>query len=287
MSTNAVQARTENDRVPTETRQAWDRIAPGYDRTNTETQMWLGNEALHRAGLRAGMRFLDVASGSGALTIPAARMGAEAFAIDQSPTMLELLGKRADREGLTVETRVMDGHALAFDDDGFDMAGSQFGVMLFSDMSRGIREMTRVVKPGGRVLVIAYGNPHQIDFLSFLVEAVRSVRPDFDGPPMDPPPLPFQLGDPEALRREFAAAGVKEISVETIVESTGFKTGEELWNWIVWSNPIVEEVLGHLELSESERGVIRETLDRMVRDRAQGSGSAILCNPINIGIGRK
>ena len=49
-----------------DTRAAWDRIAPGYDRTNTPTQMWLGEEGLKRAGLQPGMRFLDVAAGSGA-----------------------------------------------------------------------------------------------------------------------------------------------------------------------------------------------------------------------------
>jgi hypothetical protein len=84
-----------------ETRTAWDRIAPGYDRTNTPTQMWLGNEGLSRAGLRSGMRFLDVAAGSGALSIPAARIGAQVLATDQSPIMLALLDRRARKEGST------------------------------------------------------------------------------------------------------------------------------------------------------------------------------------------
>ncbi len=147
--------------------------------------------------------------------------------------------------------------------------------------------MTRVVKPGGRVLVIAYGNPHRIDFLAFLVGAVQSVHPEFNGPPMDPPPLPFQLSDPERLVRELTKAGLKDVDVETITESTAFKSGAELWDWIVWSNPIVEEVLGSLALNEGERRVIRQTLDRMVRERAGDDGSAILRDPVNIGIGTK
>ena len=155
---------------------------------------------------------------------------------------------------------------LTFDDDGFDMAGSQFGVMLFPDMPKGIREMTRVVKPGGRVLIIAYGDPHQIDFLAFLVGAVQSVRPDFDGPPMNPPPLPFQLSDPERLARELTKAGLKDVTVETITERTAFKSGAELWDWIVWSNPIVEEVLGDLKLSEEEKTVIRQALERAMAE---------------------
>jgi ubiquinone/menaquinone biosynthesis C-methylase UbiE len=270
-----------------ETRAAWDRIAPGYDRTNTPTQMWLGNEALSRAGLRSGMRFVDVAAGSGALSIPAARIGAQVLATDQSSVMLDLLGQRVRQEGLGIETRVMDGHALELDDDSFDMAGSQFGVMLFPDMPKGIKEMVRVVKPAGCVLMIVYGDPHKIEFFDFFVRAIQSVRPDFAGPPMDPPPLPFQLQDPGRLRNELAAAGLKNVKVETITETTEFRSGEALWEWVIWSNPIAEAVLKDLGLTDDERIVIRKTLETLVQERAGGSGPALLSNPINIGIGTK
>ena len=90
-----------------QTRAAWDKIAPGYDEFVTATHMELGSEGLRRAELRPGMRFLDVAAGSGALSIPAARLGAQVLATDQSPVMLERLSARARNEGLDVETRVM------------------------------------------------------------------------------------------------------------------------------------------------------------------------------------
>jgi SAM-dependent methyltransferase len=270
-----------------DTRDGWDRIAPGYDRTNTPTQMWLGNEALRRAGLGPDTRFLDVASGSGALAIPAARRGARVLAIDRSAAMLGLLQQRAGTEGLALEAREMDGHALDLDDDTFDMTGSQFGVMLFPDMPRGIREMARVVRPGGRVLMIAYGDPHEIEFLGFLVTAIRGVRPDFEGPPMDPPPLPFQLRSPDRLRDELAAARLRDISVETITEFTEFESGSALWDWLVSSNPIVETILEGLALDDYERGEVRQALDAMIRDRAGGAASARLSNPVHIGIGTK
>ncbi len=270
-----------------DTRVAWNKIAPGYDRTNTPTQLWLGNEGLRRAEVRAGQRFLDVASGSGALSIPAARLGARVLATDQSPVMLELLTARARQEGLNIETRVMDGHVLELDDNHFDMAGSQFGVMLFQNMPQGIREMVRVVKPGGRVLLTAYGDPHQIDFLGFLISAVQSVRPDFNGPPPDPPPLPFQLADPEKLRTKFVEAGLKNVTVETIIESTEFANGREVWDWIIWSNPIVEMVLGGLKLTDDERGMVQQTLDKICRERSGSSSCVKLSNPVNIGVGTK
>ena len=275
------------DKEMEETRSAWSKIARGYDKTNTPTQMWLGSEGLRRAELRAGMRFLDVAAGSGSLSIPAARLGAKVVATDLSPVMLQLLGARARQEGLDVETRVMDGHALELDDNTFDMAGSQFGVMLFPDMPKGISEMVRVVKPGGRVLMNVYGDPHKIEFFGFFVGAIQAVRPGFQGPPMDPPPLPFQLQDPERVRKELAKAGLKNLRVETIIETTEFRTGKELWEWIVWSNPIVATVLGGLDLTHDETEVIQLALEKMVHERAAGHGVAKLTNPINIGVGTK
>jgi ubiquinone/menaquinone biosynthesis C-methylase UbiE len=268
-----------------ETRAAWNRIADLYDQTNTPTQMWLGKEGLTRAGLRAGMRFLDVAAGSGALAIPAARLGARVTAVDLSPAMLSHLEARARAEGLTIETRAMDGHALDFEDAAFDVAGSQFGVMLFPEMPRAVREMARVVRPGGRVLVTAYGDPAEIDFLAFFVQAIRAVVPSFEGPSMDPPPLPFQLRDPAVLRRQLTGAGLEEVQVETVREKTEFPSGDALWLWITGSNPIVAEVLAELDLTDEQIGRVRGALDRLVRERSGGSGAAVLTNPTHIGTG--
>ena len=79
------------------TRQAWEAIAEGYDEFVTPTHMSLGGEALVPAGLAAGLRFLDVAAGSGALSLPAARLGALVTATDITPAMIERLAGRASR----------------------------------------------------------------------------------------------------------------------------------------------------------------------------------------------
>ncbi len=232
-----------------QTRNAWNGIAEGYNAFVTPTHMWLASEGLRRAGMQAGMRFLDVAAGSGALSIPAARLGADVMATDLSPAMLDRLVARATGEGLDVQVRVMDGHALDLEDDRFDVSGSQFGVMLFPDMPRGVRELARVTKPGGRVLIHAYGDPREIEFFGFFVQAVQAAIPDFTGPPLEPPPLPFQLQDPERLRHELAEAGLHDIRVETITERLEFHSGSELWDWLLNSNPIVGSVLAELKLT--------------------------------------
>jgi hypothetical protein len=132
-----------------------------------------------------------------------------------------------------------------------------------------------------------YGDPHKIEFFGFFVGAIQSVVPSFEGPPMDPLPLPFQLQDPERLHQEFARAGLKNISVETILEKTEFQSGEHLWDWLVHSNPIVGMVLGELNLTKKQTTVVQQALGGMIRERSGGSGPAVLTNPINIGIGTK
>jgi len=266
---------------------AWDAIAAGYDEFVTPTHMWLGDEGLRRAGLRPGMRFLDVAAGTGALSLPAARLGARVLSTDLSPVMLERLAARARRDGLELETRIMDGHALELDDDSFDVSGSQFGVMLFPDMPRGIGEMARVTKPGGRVLMTVYGAPQKIEFFGFFVRAIQAAAPGFTGPPMDPPPLPFQLQDPDKLRRELDRAGLRDVRVESITEKLEFQSGTQLWNWLTNSNPIVGTVLAELKLTQQQAAVVQQELDRLVRERSGASGPAVLTNPINIGVGTK
>jgi len=159
-------------------REAWDNLAAGYDQFVAPTETWLANEALKRVGLRAGERFLDVAAGPGGLSLPAARLGANVVATDWSPAMIARLEARAREERLTnVSGRVMDCHALELDDHTFDLTGSQFGVMLVPDQPLALREMVRVTRRGGRVLLIAYGAPDGMEFLHFLSARSRpSIR---------------------------------------------------------------------------------------------------------------
>jgi ubiquinone/menaquinone biosynthesis C-methylase UbiE len=231
------------------------------------------------------MRFLDVAAGGGALSIPAARLGARVLSVDLSPAMVEQLTARARKEDLSLEARVMDGHALELEDNTFDISGSQYGVMLFPDLPRGLSEMVRVTKPGGQVLLHAYGPPQQIEFLGFFMGAMQVAVPDFSGLPTDPVPLPFQVADPEKLRRELIDAGLKDVKVETVTEELQFGTGNEMWDWVVNSNPIARMIIA--DLTPEQEGVVQRSLDDMLRERSGGCGSAILTNPVHIGTGTK
>src|SRR5919108_1221997 len=283
MTTSQGEATTTDEHVaPPE---AWDAIAEGYDRYVAPQEVDLANEALRLAGLEPGDRFLDVAAGPGGLSLPAARLGADVLATDWSPAMIERFEARAREEGLTPEGRVMDCHALDLPDDSFDVTGSQFGVMLVPDQPRALREMARVTKPGGRVLVIAYGYPAELDFLQIFIGALKAVHPDFPGLPDDPPPLEFQVADPDVLRRRLTDAGLKDVRVERTAERPAFASGQEMWDWVLCGNPIPGMLVA--DLTEEQRARLRQVLDGMLRERAGTNGHAVLTNAVNIGIGTK
>ena len=284
MTTSQGEATTTDEHVaPPE---AWDAIAEGYDRYVAPQEVDLANEALRLAGLEPGDRFLDVAAGPGGLSLPAARLGAEVLATDWSPAMIERFEVRAREKGLTqAEGRVMDCHALDLPDSSFDVTGSQFGVMLVPDQSRALREMVRVTKPGGRVLVIAYGSPAEFETLQVFISALKAVAPDFPGLPDDPPPLEFQVADPDVFRQRLTDAGLKDVRIERTAERPPFASGQEMWDWVLYGNPIPGMLVA--DLSEDQRTRLRQVLDGMLRERAGANGRAALTNAVNIGIGTK
>ena len=179
----------------------------------------------------------------------------------------------------------MDCHALDFPDSSFDVTASQFGVMLVPDQPRALREMVRVTKPGGRVLVIAYGAPADLEFLQFFISALGAVAPNFPGLPDDPPPLEFQASDPEVLRRRLIDAGLKGVRIERRAEKPAFTSGQEMWDWVLYGNPIPGMLIA--DLTEEQRARIRQVLDGMLRERSGANGPAVLTNPVHIGIGTK
>jgi ubiquinone/menaquinone biosynthesis C-methylase UbiE len=276
---------TPGTMAPDQIRNAWDRIAVDFDRFATPLHIRLSEDALDRVGLRRGMRFLDVAAGSGSLSIPAARLGARVVATDIAPTMIERLAARARGEGLSnLEARVMDGHALDLEDDSFDVSGSQFGIMLFPDLPRGLRELVRVTRPAGRAMMITFGPPETVEFMGFFLAAVTAVVPGFTGLPTDPPPLPFQVADREVLRRKLADAGLKNIRVDTVDHDMEIRSGKHLWDLVTHSNPIGAQMVAGL--TPEQRTTVHQVLDGMLRERS-GGRTAILHNEVNIAIGTK
>ena len=144
-------------------------IARRYDRANTVLSggihhLWR-RAAVRWSGVKPGDRVLDCATGTGDLAITFRRAvgdGGEVVGIDFAEAMLvRARGKAAARDEGRVQPRFQLGDALSlpFPADRFDAASAGFGVRNFSDLRRGLAEMARVVRPGGRVVVLEITTP--------------------------------------------------------------------------------------------------------------------------------
>ena len=158
--------------------------------------------------LRAGMRVLDVAAGSGGASLALADQGCKVNAVDASVRMVERMTARAAGRDVTAE--VMDGQELRFADRLFDAALSVFGVILFPDAVRGLAEMRRVVRRGGRVAIVTWTEPQAYELSSELRAAITAVRPGGN-----PSALPAQLRfrDRDACVGLFQAAGFDDVAI--------------------------------------------------------------------------
>jgi ubiquinone/menaquinone biosynthesis C-methylase UbiE len=281
-----IQRETNHESGPTASVEAWDAIAAQYDAHVAPGESDLAIAGLRLAGLESGETFLDVAAGPGGLGLPAARLGAKVLATDWSAAMVEHFEARATAEGLDAQARVMDCHALDIADNTYDITGSQFGVMLVPDQGQALREMVRVTKSRGRVLVIAYGDPAEFEALHLFIGAVQAVVPEFEGPAEEEPMLEFQVADPNVLRQRLTDAGLTDVTVDTgNQERLEVRTGQQLWDWCLGSNPIAGTLVA--ELTDAQRTDVIQVLDGMVRERSGGSGPAVLTAPLNMGVGTK
>lgn len=134
----------------------------------------VGEDLAEAVDLRAGERVLDVAAGNGNATLAAARRFARVTSTDYVPDLLEKGAARARANGLDVRFQVADAENLPFPAGAFDVALSSFGVMFAPDQPKAARELTRVVRGGGR---IGLSNWTPDGFIGELFRLIASYMP--------------------------------------------------------------------------------------------------------------
>lgn len=139
----------------------------------------LGPALVKATGIGPGVRVLDVAAGSGNISLPAAATGATVVSTDLTPELLRRSQARAEVRGLTLDYREANAQALPFGNGEFDVVMSAIGVQFAPDQQRAAAELVRVCRPGGTIGVISW-TPE--GFFGRMLATIRPYRPSLSHP---------------------------------------------------------------------------------------------------------
>lgn len=259
----------------------WSAIASEYEQAFEGLSAQFAEHALRLLDLGPGARVLDVAAGTGAFGLSAARAGAEVLATDFAPGMVDRLRARIAAAGLPgMAAEVMDGQALTLPDASFDGAASVLGLIFFPDQDRGLAELRRVLREGGRAAVVCWRDPANLPLMALVRQAVRKVVPGFQ-PPSAPPVWARLSGDSLGPRME--AAGFREVRVVTSTATQRIHSPEAYWSGFTRSAPPLAHLFERLG-PETTAAVGREYIGAL---RAQSrDGVPTLTVEACIGLGR-
>ena len=170
-------ARAELDKQPADVRRMFDAVAQRYDLTNDvlslgQDRRWR-RDVINAVDARPGQLVLDLAAGTGTSSEPFAERGATVVPCDFSIGMLRV-GKQA-RPHLPFTAG--DGTRLPFADDTFDAVTISFGLRNIVDPLAGLRELLRVTRPGGRLVVCEFSHPTNRPFRTVYLEYLMKALP--------------------------------------------------------------------------------------------------------------
>lgn len=228
--------------------------ADAYERFMGRYSRQLAPRLIEFAGIRSGMRVLDVGCGPGVLSVELVRrLGAGSVAaVDPSPPFID-----ACRAQLPdVEAAVAGAESLPFDDGAFDAALSQLVVNFMADAEAGVREMARVTRPGGTVAACVWDYAGEMTLLRAFWAAARRVDPE-RGAAADEGVVMSWVREDE-LAELWRRCGLKDVRFGSLEVSSAYAGFEELWT------PLPEGV-GHAgaftkALAPSEQLALRDAL---------------------------
>lgn len=219
-----------------------------------EFQEW-APRVIDAAGIHPGQKVLDVACGTGVLAREAARRTGPAGSVagvDLNPGMLAVAARTAAAVSPAIEWREANVESLPYADDTFDAVVSQFGLMFFGDRPAALREMCRVLKPGGRLAVAVWDTLDHTPAYATVV-TLFARHGETGRRAAEALHAPFSLGDRQALGALFAEADMPSVTIDTHVGHARFPSVRvmleaEMRGWmpgvgIVFSDDEIEAVI--------------------------------------------
>jgi ubiquinone/menaquinone biosynthesis C-methylase UbiE len=190
----------------------WDDHVCVYEEVFEPFTLQFARAAIAQLGLSEGHSVLDVGAGSGGAALAMAEQGLRVTAVDASARMVERMKARAAERALSIDAHAMDGQSVHFADGSFDAALSVLGITLFPNAERGLAEMRRVVRPGGRVSVVTWTQPQSYELAAELRAASQAVWPE---QPAAPLPAQLRYREEADFRALFRAAGLADPAIVT------------------------------------------------------------------------
>ncbi|HEX7069468.1 MAG TPA: class I SAM-dependent methyltransferase [Rhodothermales bacterium] len=251
-------------------RYGWDWASDFYE-TRWQRQLAPAQERmLEAARIEPGEQVLDVACGTGLVTFPVARaVGARGHvtAVDLSDKMVETATRQAEAVGIAnVSFRQMDAEALDFPDGSFDVVVCGLGLMYFPEPVQSLREMHRVLRPGGRCAVAVWGARDACGWAEIFPVVERRVSSDVC-------PLFFQLGTGRAMEVAFEVAGFENVESERLNYLLEYDDESELLEAMFAGGPVA---LAYRKFSpETRADVHADFLKSVASYRHDGDGFSI------------
>ena len=267
----------------------WQAAAEPWYRWSPTLKQWLGkatDKMLEMAGISVGHRVLDVAAGAGEQSITVAnKVSATGYvlATDISSNILEFAQQMAKQAGLNnIETQVMDGENLTLADATFDAVISRVGLIYFPDQQRALKEMLRVLKPGGKVAAIVYSIPEKNKFFSVPVSIIRN-RAKLP-PPLPGQPGPFSLGAEGIIEKAFSQAGFKNVKSELVNSPLLLPSAKECVRFEKESFGALHQMMS--TLSDSEKDSVWNEIEVELKKFETENGFAGPCEMV-VAVGEK
>ena len=237
-------------------RYGWDKAANYYESSWQKQLQPAQDKLIKFSNIKTGEKVIDIACGTGLVTFRVAeRTGEKGFVLgtDISDKMVDLASLlAAKKKYLHVKFERMDAEELSVDDNTFDVALCALGLMYVPDPLKAMKEMWRVIKPGGRAVTAVWGKRDHCGWAEIFEIVDKRVSSEVC-------PMFFNTGNDRVLEKYFTAAGFSGIAAERISTRLEYASGEEACGAAFAGGPVA--LAYHKFSAEVKEEVYKEYLD--------------------------